>query len=242
MGSKPVAIEDEPSHEIYATIIGRDVAKILPHSALCFDHTQNSSQKVSFRNLPSRGSSIVPSDCEQLSRNEQSLVGKKESDRSKDGSHSFSDFYQRALDSIKKDPLSQLSLDKKNKGFQMLTRMGFREKDGGLGKSRQGHMCPMKTVLKCDKRGLGSGKKLKAKVTHLMKNVPYSNADISNIKKETLSERKRRLKDEANNEQIKMRRARMMINSDLPDEYGVYLGIHPFTKKKYQHSERTTDK
>ena len=91
----------------------------------------------------------------------------------------------------------------------MLSKMGFEEKDGGLGKSRQGQLSPVKTILKLDKRGLGQGPKKMAKVTHRQStSVASTSSSVSGTvhqerQKLTKGQRKRRVKNEPTKEQMR---------------------------------------
>lgn len=131
----------------------------------------------------------------------------------------FNNIYQRALS----DPprLSSLSLDESNKGFKLLHKMGWNEADGGLGKKRQGSLTPVKTRIKHDKRGLGRGKKTEERVTH----HPHQQASVE--VKETKAQRKRRRKAEREKEQDREKRVRMLLRTDVSDEYEqLYMGLH----------------
>jgi len=57
------------------------------------------------------------------------------------------------------------SIPQSNKGFQLMMKRGWNP-ENGLGPSEQGTTQPIKTVLKRDRQGLGSGKKQKPRVTH----------------------------------------------------------------------------
>lgn len=57
------------------------------------------------------------------------------------------------------------SIPQSNKGFQLMIKRGWNP-ENGLGPSEQGTLQPIKTVLKRDRHGLGSGKKQKPRVTH----------------------------------------------------------------------------
>lgn len=57
------------------------------------------------------------------------------------------------------------SIPQSNKGFQLMIKRGWNP-ENGLGPSEQGTTQPIKTVLKRDRQGLGSGKKQKPRVTH----------------------------------------------------------------------------
>jgi hypothetical protein len=216
---KPTVIEDEPSHEIYANLIGKSFASIIiPHPATALmQQSQDNYTSV----IPSTDSesSTAPFST-TAARMEQTKEGTNDSEHNQ---NSIADVYRRAFSSESSLALSQISLSKKNKGYQLLTKMGFEEKDGGLGKNRQGQVTPMKTMLKLDRRGLGSGKRLIPRVTHRRR---YCHHNLkSTIEKETKGTRRRRLKDEAEKERMKQKRARLMMNSDLPEEYGAYLGL-----------------
>lgn len=219
MTMNPTVIEDEPSHEIYANLIGKSFASII---------TPHPSTALMQRSQDNYTSVIPPTDCESSTAPFSSTAARME--QIKEGTNdsgynqnSIADVYRRAFSSASSPALSQISLSKKNKGYQLLTKMGFEEKDGGLGKNRQGQVTPMKTMLKLDRRGLGSGKRLIPRVTHRRR---YRHHNLkSTIEKETKGTRRRRLKDEAEKERMKQKRARLMMNSDLPEEYGVYLGL-----------------
>ena len=57
------------------------------------------------------------------------------------------------------------SIPQSNKGFQLMIKRGWNP-ENGLGPSEQGTLQPIKTVLKRDRQGLGSGGKQKPRVTH----------------------------------------------------------------------------
>lgn len=52
-----------------------------------------------------------------------------------------------------------------NKGYRLLKNSGWNE-TMGLGRDGEGRMCPIKTILKRDLKGLGMGKKMELRVTH----------------------------------------------------------------------------
>ena len=73
----------------------------------------------------------------------------------------------------------------------MLKQMGWRESEGGLGKERQGNLTPVKIFLKRDKKGIGSGERLMAKVTHTSsRSSGAGTADRGQINKETKAARR----------------------------------------------------
>ena len=57
------------------------------------------------------------------------------------------------------------SIPQSNKGYQMMVKRGWNP-ENGLGPTEQGTLQPIKTVLKRDRQGLGSGRKQKPRVTH----------------------------------------------------------------------------
>lgn len=224
--TKPIVIEEEPSHELYANLIGKNADNIIREPLSNLKRARGTNQVPQASSL----STIIPEENDdeaETSMSSSSTVtgrhsAKPQETRRKE--HSKTNVYKKALSpNYNAPPLSQLSLDKKNKGFQMLARMGFREKDGGLGKDRQGTLTPMKTVLKLDRRGLGSGKRLVPKVTHKLNNDSLEGDGVK--RKLSKAERKRLAKNESDREQLKAKKARMMIRSDLDDKYGVFLGL-----------------
>jgi hypothetical protein len=53
-------------------------------------------------------------------------------------------------------PLSLLALTSSNcRGFKLLTKMGWKEEEGGLGKRRQGPLIPVRPHGNHKQRGLG---------------------------------------------------------------------------------------
>eukprot|EP00551_Chaetoceros_affinis_P005030 CAMPEP_0203675054 /NCGR_PEP_ID=MMETSP0090-20130426/18568_1 /ASSEMBLY_ACC=CAM_ASM_001088 /TAXON_ID=426623 /ORGANISM="Chaetoceros affinis, Strain CCMP159" /LENGTH=239 /DNA_ID=CAMNT_0050541109 /DNA_START=20 /DNA_END=739 /DNA_ORIENTATION=+ len=236
-------VEEEPSHEIYASLIGKDAAKICHQVSASTATTLTGSTSTNTRSHSWRrsGSAIVPPDqnitCTITGTGREDKSGNSAS--AKTTKSTFANFYRRALQSHSSTtstltsapvPLSQLSLDRSNKGFQMLTKMGFKEKDGGLGKMRQGQLSPVKTILKLDKMGLGRGRKRVPRVTHSHQQAaPISSSkdeDRKNQKKLTKGERKRRAKNQLTKEKMRDKKARMLINSNFPDEYSPYLGLN----------------
>jgi len=125
----------------------------------------------------------------------------------------------------------------------MLNGMGWSEDSGGLGKSRQGEMLPVKTTLKMDKRGLGSGTgrrgkpsargSAEAKITHKHDDIEAAagrnrgKTTGTGPSDETKAQRKKRKKREAQKAAHDDRRVRMMLQSDIPPEYeDLYMQLH----------------
>jgi len=204
-------VEDEPSHEIYANLIGlKNPNKFRPqqeHQA----HIQNSDGGIHANETGDCASgNLIPADTS----NQPELRSK------------VSIYRKRLAEGCS---LSKLSIQSTNKGFQMLKQMGWKESEGGLGKERQGTLTPVKTFLKRDKKGIGSGEPLMAKVTH-GKNTSSSGAGAAGrgqidqpSRQETKAARRLRMKMEALKDQEREKRARLLITSDLPDEYFAYL-------------------
>jgi len=111
-------------------------------------------------------------------------------------------------------PPSKLTLDSSNKGFRLLSKMGWSESTGGLGKTRSGKLEPIRTVKNSNQVGLGGNKKTpKLRVTH----KPSSNSSYfeeeEEEESETLKERKKHLESERREE----RKIRMSLRTDLSD-------------------------
>lgn len=131
----------------------------------------------------------------------------------------FTRTYQRALSDPPK--LTSLSLDESNKGYKMLRSLGWHESQGGLGKRRQGTLTPVKTRIKNDKHGVGVNK-TEARVTH-KPHRPASEAP----KATTKAQRRRQRKEAHVKEQQRAKRARMLLRTDVSDDYEqLYMGLH----------------
>jgi len=103
----------------------------------------------------------------------------------------------------------------------MLSRMGWKEESGGLGKRRQGTMTPVKTMLKSDRKGLGSGKPNEWKISHR----PPINVRDKALAKES---RKRSAQELAAKEKARTKMARMMLRTDVSEEFeSLFWGLHP---------------
>ena len=193
-------IDEEPAHEFYANLF--EDKKIVATNPVSSLSNRNSLQFSTSSSLIQRPlvSATIQDDC-----HDSSEVGNivKESD--------FSRAYRKALSSSQN--LSSLSLNASNKGYKILSSMGWKERDGGLGRKRQGSLAPIKTQLKRGKQGLGAGKPFAARVTHLQ----TSKALV------TKKHRRKRVKEEAEIERKRGKRARIIINSNLPTEYDEIL-------------------
>ena len=270
MDSTTVAmIEDEPSHEIYARIIGKDASKIIVSkqttgrngtsssldSATATATAAAAAAAVYSDSSDSRKSAIIPLDNsipEPLRTSASASASASascvtQSHIESKGIHSFASVYQRAMTSNPDNDSNNshnnqnnrskhhhhqqqqqttvarkttLTLDKNNKGFQLLTKMGFCEEQGGLGKARQGTLTPIHPKYNVGGKGLGL-------LVRLPIPIPRSTKDNNNydmlVKKETKGQRRKRMQEAAKKDQMRNKRARMLINSDLPDEYTAFL-------------------
>lgn len=244
--SMAAVIEDEPASDFYASLVGleppssgsRKRNRVLPHP-------EESKRGLDVRNckrlqIPAPSlAPIVGADEGEIEANERG-TGKQHADAALK-----SEMAQTLHRAFANPPIHQtsLSLDNSNKGYAMLSAMGWSEDGGGLGKSRQGTMLPVKTALKMDKRGLGSGTarrrgkrpgqgNAEARITHKHDDIEAaagrkkgSEADRSH--RESKAERKKRQKQEAEKASRDDRRARLMLRSDIPPEYeDLYMQLH----------------
>mmetsp|Transcript_13053 Transcript_13053/g.24523 ORF Transcript_13053/g.24523 Transcript_13053/m.24523 type:complete len:197 (-) Transcript_13053:1081-1671(-) len=189
-------IEEEPSHEIYANVVG-----------LKLTHLCRTTSSIS-----------VPTTCTNSreyiseSRNEVQVVSNplKEIVNENPTDDKVSIYRKRLAELPPLSSSSKISLDQSNKGFRILEKMGWKEIQGGLGSRRQGTMEPIRTTLKRDKRGLGSGKQLPSRVTHTMNSTQQNGQQPLAIDASLL-------------DKARSKKARMLITSELPDEYLAYL-------------------
>jgi hypothetical protein len=193
--SRPVVIEDESPHEFYANLLG---IKPKPTSS-------------------TPGDSRRPTICTEQSF---PIVPPEEAPQKDSVGDFFIRTYRRAVSNPPK--LTALSLDQSNKGFKLLTRLGWNEDEGGLGKRRQGRLAPVMTCLKNDRYGIGAGKKKVAHVTHR----PQQPAQAVTAKV-TKAQRRRLREAEREQEQRREKRARMLLRTDVSDEYEkLYISLH----------------
>lgn len=80
------------------------------------------------------------------------------------------------------------AIPESNKGFQILLKSGW-DKDKGLGPDGSGSKFPLKTVLKRDRKGIGSHGANKARVTHML---VHEAREVSATKKTVKREIKRK--------------------------------------------------
>ena len=211
-------VEDEPSHEIYANLIGLKNPNKLFHPPQ-IEHQAHAQHLHKNSNVGIHANENVDGGCAS-----GNLIPAETSNQTEVHNSSCDEvsIYRKRL--AEECSLSKLSIDQTNKGFQMLKLMGWKESEGGLGKERQGNLTPVKIFLKRDKKGIGSGERLMAKVTHTSsRSSGAGTADRGQINKETKAARRLRMKMEAQKDQERNKRARLLITSDLPEEYLAYL-------------------
>ena len=134
----------------------------------------------------------------------------------------FSRAYQRALAS--NTTRSCLKLDHSNKGFRLLSQLGWKENEGGLGRRRQGNLEPIKTMLQRNKMGLGAaaavGSKMKARITHLPKPPKTMHRPNQHVGK------KFREREQASSS-CRDKEIRFMLRTDVSEEYvELYRSLH----------------
>ena len=234
--SRAAIIEDEPASDFYASVVGvkpRKRRRILPQPKPRMEsaNQNNNHLETSTASLP-----VVDAEKEEINANGCSTGDKK--------SYAIKSEMGNSLHRAFANPpanQTSLSLDKSNKGYAMLTSMGWSEESGGLGRSRQGEMLPVKTTLKMDKRGLGSSSRKRgkrsaqgsaeARITHKHHDIEAAaggnHTPQAGPSGETKAERKKRKKKEAEKASRNDRRVRMMLRSDIPPEYeDLYVQLH----------------
>jgi len=201
---RPTLIEEEPVHEFYANLF-TETKTIKSDVSLSLTPHDNLKSRIQFSPVqhPLVSSTTRRNNHDSSGVSNDTIVRESE----------FSRVYRMTLSSPPK--LSSLSLNVSNKGYQILSSMGWKESEGGLGRKRQGSLAPIKTQLRKGKHGLGSGKNSVARVTHFQspKTIDTSAAH------ETRKNRRKRVKEEAEIERRREKRARIMINSNLPTLY-----------------------
>ena len=167
----PTVIEEEPAHEFYARIVGKNVpppttAAYPPIQNLVAEENYDGSSKWRRTEVrqeaPTRVAGRPPrSPPPHLVPLLKNCEGESEICPMTDAARLY-------RDAISNSPprLSALSLDWSNRGFHMLARMGWSERGGGLGKDRDGRMAPVETFFKIDTKGLGSHRG-KPRITHV---------------------------------------------------------------------------
>ena len=140
-------IEEEPAHEFYANLIGNTKPPSFPPYNT--NHGNEQQTQPSTTEIPT-GANVIPNEVE------------RKDDDSESSARAPKSIYRRFLDHqpplqspSPPPPRSKLTLGVDNPGFRMLTRMGWDESEGGLGRSRQGRLEP---VLANPATSLGFGK------------------------------------------------------------------------------------
>ena len=215
-------IEDEPASDFYASLVGVSPSSVSRKRKRILPPTNKSGVAAPlFEDSATSSSHIVDAKRGEIHRN---------GDDTRASESEMSQTLHRAFANPTKQ--TSLSLDKSNKGYALLSAMGWSEESGGLGKSRQGEMLPVKTTLKMDKRGLGSGTGRRG-ITHKHDDIEAAagrkcgNNNVAGPSGETKAQRKKRKKREAQKAASDDKRVRMMLRSDIPPEYEeLYMQLH----------------
>lgn len=207
---EPNVIEEIPSHELYASLVG------IPFSS--YNNNNNAKSKD---HSWSWSDSDIASHYSQ--RNDSPIIVIPPPITFQECKSEFGKAYKRAgvLEKGVMEP-SKLTLNSSNKGFKILEKMGWKESGGGLGKQRQGILTPLKPCLKLDQMGLGCCSK-----NHKKKKLHRDNSTmsdhVSRAPIQPCQKKRRRRQEEEQKEARTMKRIRLMLRSDLADEYLPYL-------------------
>jgi len=204
----PIVIEEEPVHEFYARLCNTKVTKRIVSTKT--------------RTSPRINSAIIPIDTD-LDNVSGPLHHKSDPTKAP---NAFSKAFQYALSSPSFS--SSLSLNSSNcqKGFKLLEKMGWNEKDGGLGKNRQGIICPISTKWNRYQRGLGSGKRpLESRITHRppKKKIKQHNNEMTKL---TKGQRKRLRIEKEEQQRQREKQTRLMLRSDISEEFECLYATH----------------
>mmetsp|Transcript_7166 Transcript_7166/g.8922 ORF Transcript_7166/g.8922 Transcript_7166/m.8922 type:complete len:219 (-) Transcript_7166:110-766(-) len=209
-------IEDELPHEFYSRLTSVSLFASITGETNSATHSI-SMQQVLHR--PPTDTHVVI-ECTKEDVKDAKINRNRKRNLNNNDQSSFSNVYQRAISDPNPTLCSEISLDKSNKGFAMLSRMGWKEESGGLGKRRQGTMTPVKTMLKSDRKGLGSGKPNEWKISH---RPPI------NVRDKVLANkgRKRSAQELAAKEKSRTKMARMLLRTDVSEEFeSLFWGLH----------------
>lgn len=192
----PNIIEEIPSHELYASIVGISASA--------------SSTSTSVRRVhPPLLANLIPTTTRTTTT------------RDIQSSTPLTAVYQKATMSGTK--MSCLKLDTSNKGFQLLQQLGWQEQDGGLGRYRQGSLEPIKTIrLNCNnKKGLCPAIITEARITHVTppSQTNNSTSTFQERKKETKGQRKRQRHLNHENEGRIDKEIRFLLQTNETEEY-----------------------
>lgn len=215
-------IEDEPASDFYASLVGVNPSAV--------------SRKRRRVLPPTSKTGVAAPSVEDSTTSSSHVVDAKKGEIQRNGhdTRATKSEMAHALHRAFANPTEQtsLSLDKSNKGYALLSAMGWSEDSGGLGKSRQGQMVPVKTTLKMDQRGLGSGTGRRG-ITHKHDDIEAAagrkcgNNNGAGPSGETKAQRKKRKKKETQKAARDDKRVRMMLRSDIPPEYEeLYMQLH----------------
>jgi hypothetical protein len=192
---QPILVEDIPSHEIYTSLLGIKRRSPSPAVVAVPSASWNNATTAPIVEMEHDRQKIIPTTA-------------------------FGQTYAKSQET----QLTSLFLDRSNKGFEILTKIGWREQEGGLGKKRQGSLLPIKTVLKGEgKKGIGAGKQKTARITHRFQ----KKETVQDDQKETKAQRNRRRHLERGEASRQDKRIRMMLRTDVSDEYEqLYTKLH----------------
>lgn len=204
-------VEDEPSHEIYANLIGHKPLKVsLP--------TRNALETEIVDRSQLYSSAIIPIDDDDDSDNQNIKNCAKEFHSIYRKRLAESEAKAKATGEVTVEPRnraahSKICLDRSNKGYRMLARMKCNE--GGLGKARQGILEPI-NAMKHSR--MMDQTRIRRKRNR--KDTTRAGSSITNARmQETKAERRKRIKQETHMKKAREKRARLLISSDLPLEY-----------------------
>lgn len=197
--NKSTMIDQIPSHELYASLLGIQLRSTFFNNAVELPIC-----------CPNANVHVIPIEARTKTTTSFDL---------------FSQAYYKAITTTTMAPQhSRLKLDKSNKGFQLLRTMGWKEREGGLGRQRQGNLEPIKTVLKQNKRGLGADPRTDAKITHSAQQLASS---LFVKRKESKGLRRRRRRREREQEWTKVKDIQFMLRTDVSEQYSqLYQSLH----------------
>ena len=209
----PHQIEEEPAHEFYARICAIHPKSIQSATWIpLISSSENQQNKSSSLEVSVTSHNVVPADDDVC---DDSMLKAKNPTGNNLGT--FAQALHFASMKSNNKGSSKFKLNKSNKGFQILTKMGYRESEGGLGKYRQGRMIPIKIKPKLDCHGLGVD----------LKNTKSGNRQISENKvtkkvKVTTSH----VSQQFSHDRQKERMARHLLRMDIDVQYeDMYLKL-----------------
>ena len=200
---KSTMIDPIPSHELYASLVGISHRLTISNQAVEYPNClANVHANVHVIPVEAKREPTTPLDL-------------------------FSQVYNKAVIATAKtsqQKQSCLILDNRNKGFQLLRTMGWKEREGGLGRQQQGNLEPIKTVWKRNKQGLGTEPRSDTKIIHSAEQ-PLSSRFVK--QKESKGLRRRRRRREQQQEWTKTKDIQFMLRTDVSEEYSqLYRSLH----------------